>query len=73
LEEFQILWRKIEVSKDECGKMWWEAVPASGVRTCKKDVLRLDPGEEVQIFLRFRDFLGKYPIHCTMYSTKTTR
>jgi FtsP/CotA-like multicopper oxidase with cupredoxin domain len=31
---------------------------------CKKDVLRVDPGEEVQIFLRFRDFLGKYPIHC---------
>ena len=30
----------------------------------RKDVLRLDPLEEVQIFLRFRDFLGKYPIHC---------
>lgn len=31
---------------------------------CKKDVLFLRPNEEVQIFLRFRDFLGKYPIHC---------
>jgi FtsP/CotA-like multicopper oxidase with cupredoxin domain len=31
---------------------------------CKKDVLRLDANEEVQIFIRFRDFLGKYPIHC---------
>jgi len=30
----------------------------------KKDVLLLGPLEEVQIFLRFRDFLGKYPIHC---------
>jgi FtsP/CotA-like multicopper oxidase with cupredoxin domain len=30
----------------------------------KKDVLLLRPDEEVQIFLRFRDFLGKYPIHC---------
>lgn len=30
----------------------------------KKDVLILGPNEEVQIFLRFRDFLGKYPIHC---------
>lgn len=50
LEEFQILLR-------------------NGVRPplyerSKKDVLRLDPDEEVQIFLRFRDFLGKYPIHC---------
>ena len=65
LEEFQILWRKIEVSKDTCGN----DVLGSGTRPpeyerCKKDVLRVDPGEEVQIFLRFRDFLGKYPIHC---------
>jgi FtsP/CotA-like multicopper oxidase with cupredoxin domain len=30
----------------------------------KKDVLRLDPAEEVQVFVRFRDFLGKYPMHC---------
>jgi FtsP/CotA-like multicopper oxidase with cupredoxin domain len=30
----------------------------------KKDVILLRPNEEVQIFLRFRDFLGKYPIHC---------
>jgi FtsP/CotA-like multicopper oxidase with cupredoxin domain len=31
---------------------------------CKKDVLRLDPFSEVQIVLRFRDFLAKYVIHC---------
>jgi FtsP/CotA-like multicopper oxidase with cupredoxin domain len=30
----------------------------------KKDVVVLGPNEEVQMFLRFRDFLGKYPIHC---------
>jgi len=50
LEEFQILWRN-------------GAKPPLGERS-KKDVLRLDPNEEVQIFLRFRDFYGKYPIHC---------
>jgi FtsP/CotA-like multicopper oxidase with cupredoxin domain len=54
-----------EVSEDKCGN----EVVVSGTRPpeyerCKKDVVRLDPGEEVQIFLRFRDFLGKYPIHC---------
>jgi len=27
-------------------------------------VLIISPQEEVQIFLRFRDFLGKYPVHC---------
>jgi FtsP/CotA-like multicopper oxidase with cupredoxin domain len=50
LEEFQVLLRNGNPPKE------WER--------CKKDVLRLDPLDEVQIFLRFRDFLGKYPIHC---------
>jgi FtsP/CotA-like multicopper oxidase with cupredoxin domain len=50
LEEFRILWRD--------GK----APPA--YEQCKKDVLDLAPNEEVQIYLRHRDFLGKYPIHC---------
>ena len=50
LEEFRILRRNGDVPPE--------------YERCKKDVLRLDPGEKVQIFLRFRDFLGKYPIHC---------
>src|SRR5581483_4688185 len=50
LEEFQILLRN--------GKA------PSPVEQNKKDVLILKPNEEVQIFLRFRDFLGRYPIHC---------
>jgi FtsP/CotA-like multicopper oxidase with cupredoxin domain len=49
-EEFRILWRN-------GGKP-----PA--YELCRKDVLLIKPQEEVQIFLRFRDFLGKYPIHC---------
>lgn len=55
MEEFRILWR----------------TPINGVpmkppphERSKKDVIRIDPQEEVQIFLRFRDFTGKYPIHC---------
>jgi FtsP/CotA-like multicopper oxidase with cupredoxin domain len=50
LEEFRILLRG--------GKK------PRGYESSKKDVLSLAPNEEVQIFLRFRDFLGKYPIHC---------
>ena len=30
----------------------------------RKDVFSLRGGEEVEIFVRFRDWLGKYPIHC---------
>jgi FtsP/CotA-like multicopper oxidase with cupredoxin domain len=65
LEEFRILWRKIEVSKDMCGNdVFGNGTLPPDYEQCKKDVLRLDPGETVQVFLRFRDFLGKYPIHC---------
>ena len=30
----------------------------------RKDVYVLEPNEEVRVFLRFRDFLGKYMMHC---------
>lgn len=50
LEEFRILLRN--------GKL------PDRTEQCQKDVLILRPNEEVFIFLRSRDFLGKYPIHC---------
>lgn len=66
LEEFVILRRSVTVSVDDTtGKETFtsgELPPA--YENSKKDVLRLDPGETVQVFIRFRDFLGKYPIHC---------
>jgi FtsP/CotA-like multicopper oxidase with cupredoxin domain len=30
----------------------------------RKDVYVLEPGEEVRLFIRFREFLGKYMMHC---------
>jgi len=30
----------------------------------RKDVTVLGPGDSVEIVLRFRDFVGRYPIHC---------
>ena len=30
----------------------------------RKDVVRLDPNDEVEIVMRFRDFLGGWPMHC---------
>jgi FtsP/CotA-like multicopper oxidase with cupredoxin domain len=50
MEEFRILYRNGQA-------------PLEPEQT-KKDVLSLAPDEEVQVFLRFRDFYGKYPIHC---------
>jgi len=50
LEEFQILSRNGQ--------------PPSPVEVARKDVVELGPGDEVRVFMRFRDFLGKYPAHC---------
>lgn len=65
LEEFRILWRKIHAEKDDSGTIvLGPGTLPEEYEKCKKDVLRLDPLETVQIYIRFRDFLGKYPIHC---------
>jgi len=34
------------------------------VEKSRKDVTQLHPNERVQLFFRFRDWVGKYPIHC---------
>ena len=40
------------------------APPTNPLETGRKDVIRMPPGNQVQIFLQFRDFLGRYLIHC---------
>jgi FtsP/CotA-like multicopper oxidase with cupredoxin domain len=52
LEEFQILSRN------------GRRPSKSDVEHARKDVVRLGPSEEIKVFMRFRDFLGKYVIHC---------
>jgi FtsP/CotA-like multicopper oxidase with cupredoxin domain len=36
----------------------------NAIETGRKDVSVIDPGEELEILLRFRDWTGRYPIHC---------
>ena len=36
----------------------------AAVEHSRKDVTQLRPNERVLLFFRFRDWLGKYPIHC---------
>jgi FtsP/CotA-like multicopper oxidase with cupredoxin domain len=52
-EEFQILTRN--------------GVPPPASEISRKDVVRiakLNAGESVRVFMRFRDFLGRFPMHC---------
>lgn len=51
-EEFQIL----EIN----GK----PVPADSYLHSRKDVALIGPNDEIKLFMRFRDFLGKYVMHC---------
>ncbi|MGH3327479.1 MAG: multicopper oxidase domain-containing protein [Streptomycetales bacterium] len=52
LEEFRILSRN--------GRQ----IGPGDVEFGRKDVFRLGEGESVEILIRFRDFLGGYPMHC---------
>ena len=38
--------------------------PLAVEQGARKDVTELHPNERVQLFFRFRDWVGKYPIHC---------
>lgn len=49
-EEFQIL------TRNGVAPPPWER--------CRKDVVVIGPNESVQFFMRFRDWTGRYPMHC---------
>lgn len=49
-EEFRILERN--------------GAPPPALESGRKDVIRLPPGNEIKLYMQFRDFLGKYLIHC---------
>jgi FtsP/CotA-like multicopper oxidase with cupredoxin domain len=51
LEEHQILSRN-------------RTPPTLPIENSRKDVTQLHPNERVKLFFRFRDWVGKYPIHC---------
>lgn len=51
-EEFQILeWNGHPLAPDD-------------VHNTKKDVINLGPNDEVKIYMQWRDFLGRYVMHC---------
>jgi FtsP/CotA-like multicopper oxidase with cupredoxin domain len=51
-EEFQIL------------KVNGQSLPAVSVDRSRKDVMRLEHNSQIEVLFRFRDFLGRYPMHC---------
>lgn len=39
-------------------------IDSNSIEHSRKDVIRIMPGDEVKVFFTFRDFLGRYPMHC---------
>ena len=38
--------------------------PPTATEVGRKDVIRLDPNMQTEIYMRFRDYKGIYPMHC---------
>jgi FtsP/CotA-like multicopper oxidase with cupredoxin domain len=60
-EEFQIL--NINGDSSRWGSSGSGSAP-SGVDVARKDVVRLKEGDQITLFFRFRDFVGRYALHC---------
>ncbi len=58
-EEFRVLSRGLPVELGGPGPQ-----PPPPLETGRKDVIQLRGRDQVEIFMRFRDFKGKYLIHC---------
>ena len=58
-EEFRVLSRGLPVALGGPGEG-----PPPPLETGRKDVIRLSGRDQVELFMRFRDFNGKYLIHC---------
>src|SRR5216683_1382743 len=57
----------IHIHFEEFQTLLINGVPPSNsplVQKGRKDVIRLEHNTEVELFFRFRDFLGQYPMHC---------
>lgn len=54
----------VHVHFEECQILSWNGRAPTGVGRARKDVMTIGPGDEVKVYYRFDDFLGRYPIHC---------
>ncbi|HYP29550.1 MAG TPA: multicopper oxidase domain-containing protein [Blastocatellia bacterium] len=54
----------IHIHFEEHQVLWRESGPVPLVERARKDVIRLGEQEEVMLFFQFRDFVGRYPMHC---------
>jgi len=54
----------VHIHYEEHRSLLYNRAAPPPLETCRKDVIRLDPNAEVEIYLRFRDYKGLYVMHC---------
>jgi FtsP/CotA-like multicopper oxidase with cupredoxin domain len=54
----------VHIHFEEAQTLTWNGRPPTGVAKSRKDVWSVGPGDDVRVFYRFDDFLGRYVIHC---------
>lgn len=67
LEEVQIISVNGSRWDNNWGSSWGNWGSNSGVpqdRQGRRDMIRLGPGDQAQVFVRFREWTGKYAMHC---------
>ncbi len=65
LEEHQILSGAPGLSGRGDSNFFFDSSQTStGVNATRKDVVRVLPRQQVTLFFRFRDWFGRYPMHC---------
>jgi FtsP/CotA-like multicopper oxidase with cupredoxin domain len=54
----------VHIHFEEAQTLTWNGRPPTGVAKSRKDVWSVGPGDDVRVFYRFSDFLGRFVIHC---------
>ena len=54
----------VHIHYEEHRYLSYNGRPPEASAAGRKDVIRLDPNAKVEIYMRFRDFKGFYPMHC---------
>lgn len=54
----------VHIHYEEHRYLSYNRLPPPPIEAGRKDVIRLDPNAQVEIYMRFRDYKGLYPMHC---------
>ncbi len=54
----------VHIHFEEAQTLTWNGRPPTGVAKSRKDVWTIGPGDDVRVYYRWGDFLGRFPIHC---------